>query len=72
MKKRTKPLLGLLAIVGLAIPMADGCHKHAKANASQHAVVQLASAAIQNTQRFANVAYAESSAHVPPTLNIGP
>jgi len=43
-KIRMKTLVGLAAMVGLTLPMADGCHKHAQVKAAQGAAVQLAAA----------------------------
>ena len=40
---RMKTWISVVAIVGLALPMADGCHKHAQVKA-KGAAAQLASA----------------------------
>ena len=69
MQKKMKTLWGLFAIVGLALPMADGCHKHAQAKQSQTAVTQLASAATEKTETFANGPNAESQAHMTRASN---
>jgi hypothetical protein len=34
-RSKMRTLIGLLAIVGLCLPMADGCHKHSKAIAAE-------------------------------------
>jgi len=69
MEKKMKTRWGLFAIVGLLVPMADGCHKHAQARQNQPAVTQLASAASQKIEAFANGRNAESQAHMTRASN---
>jgi hypothetical protein len=35
-RNKTRMLIGLLAVTGLWLPMADGCHKHARAFAAEN------------------------------------
>ncbi len=69
MQRKIKTLWGLFAIGGLALPMADGCHKHAQAKQNQPALTQMASAASEKTEAFANGPNAESQAHMTRASN---
>jgi hypothetical protein len=64
-KPKVTAWIGVFAITGLLVPMADGCHKHSKVKSAQSAVVQLACHTITNAEALAKMRHAESQSDVP-------